>query len=48
MAAFYYVGWFCWDIIPLVLIMNYQVKKVKKRENGRTTRISTEIALLAR
>ena len=31
-AVIYYIGWFCWDVIPLTLIMSYQASKVKKRE----------------
>jgi len=31
-VVIYYIGWFCWDVIPLTVIMSYQASKVKKRE----------------
>ena len=36
-AIIYYVGWICWDVIPLTLIMSYQARKVKKIESKRAT-----------
>lgn len=39
-AIIYYVGWFCWEVIPLTLVMSYHSNKVKKRESKRPITVS--------
>jgi len=42
-AVIYYIGWFFWDVVPLTLIMSYQVTKVKRKVIKRTANTADSI-----